>query len=76
MFPNLRSEVILGTPWLIKEYPDIDWVKPKVKMRHQGQIYYCHYGETERAMMRQMWTVKERKAHGSICVAPRHSNDT
>ena len=24
VFPNLRSEVILGTPWLIKENPDID----------------------------------------------------
>ena len=33
VFPNLRLEVILGTPWLIKENPDIDWVKPKVKMR-------------------------------------------
>ena len=40
MFPNLRSEVILGTPWLIKENPDIDWVKPEVKMRRQGQIQY------------------------------------
>ena len=29
VFLNLRSEVILGTPWLIKENPDIDWVKPK-----------------------------------------------
>ena len=34
MFPKLRSEVILGTPWLIKENPNIDWVKPEVKMRH------------------------------------------
>ena len=38
MFPNLRSEVILGTPWLIKENPDIDWVKPEVKLRRQGQL--------------------------------------
>ena len=29
VFPNLRSEVILGTLWLIKENPDINWVKPK-----------------------------------------------
>ena len=26
VFPSLQSEVILGTPWLIKENPDIDWV--------------------------------------------------
>ena len=38
VFPNLRSEVILGTPWLIKENPDIDWVKPKVKLRCRGQL--------------------------------------
>ena len=37
VFPNLRSEVILGTPWLIKENPDIDWVKPEVKLRRCGQ---------------------------------------
>ena len=36
VFPNLRSEVILGTPWLIKENPDIDWVKPEVKLRPRG----------------------------------------
>ena len=24
VFPNLRSKVILGTPWLMKENPDID----------------------------------------------------
>ena len=40
VFPNLRSEVILGTPWLIKEYANIDWVKPEVKMRRQGQMQY------------------------------------
>ena len=40
VFPNLRSKVILGTPWLIKENPDIDWVKPNVKMRRRGQIQY------------------------------------
>ena len=39
VFPNLRSEVILGTPWLIKENPDIDWVKPEVKLRRQGQLH-------------------------------------
>ena len=33
VFPNLRSEVILGTPWLMKENPTIDWVKPEVKIR-------------------------------------------
>ena len=38
VFPNLRSEVILGTLWLIKENPDIDWVKPEVKMRRRGEI--------------------------------------
>ena len=38
MFPNLRSEVILKTPWLIKENPDINWVKPEVKMRCRGQL--------------------------------------
>ena len=38
VFPNLRSEVILGTPWLIKENSDIDWVKPEVKMRRRGQL--------------------------------------
>ena len=38
VFPNLRSEVIVGTPWLIKENPDIDWVKPEVKMRRRGQL--------------------------------------
>ena len=38
VFPNLRSEVILGTPWLIKENPDIDWVKPEVKLRRRGQL--------------------------------------
>ena len=38
VFPNLRSEVIFGTPWLIKENLDIDWVKPKVKLRRRGQL--------------------------------------
>ena len=38
VFPNLRSEVILGTLWLIKENPDIDWVKPEVKLRRRGQL--------------------------------------
>ena len=38
VFPNLRSKVILGTPWLIKENPDIDWVKPEVKLRRRGQL--------------------------------------
>ena len=38
VFPNLRSKVILGTPWLIKENPNIDWVKPEVKMRRRGQL--------------------------------------
>ena len=38
VFPNLRSEVILGTPRLIKENPDIDWVKPEVKLRRRGQL--------------------------------------
>ena len=38
VFPNLRSEVILGTPWLIKENPDIDLAKPKVKLRRRGQL--------------------------------------
>ena len=38
VFPNLRSEVILKTPWLIKENPDINWVKPEVKMRCRGQL--------------------------------------
>ena len=37
-FPNLQSEVILGTLWLIKENPDIDWVKPEVKLRRRGQL--------------------------------------
>ena len=40
VFPNLRSEVIVGTPWLIKDNSNIDWVKPKVKMQCQGQIQY------------------------------------
>ena len=40
VFPNLRSEVILGIPWLKKENPDIDWDKPEVKMRRKGQIQY------------------------------------
>ena len=35
VFPNLRSKVILGTPLLIKENPDIYWVKPEVKMWRQ-----------------------------------------
>ena len=39
VFPNLRSEVILGTPWLIKENPDIDWVNPEVKLRRRGQLH-------------------------------------
>ena len=30
--------MILGTPWLIKENPDIDCVKPEVKMRCRGQL--------------------------------------
>ena len=30
--------MILGTPWLIKENPDIDWVKPEVKLRRRGQL--------------------------------------
>ena len=30
--------MILGIPWLIKEKPDIDWVKPKVKLRRRGQL--------------------------------------
>ena len=38
MFPNLRFEVILGTPWLSKENPNIDWVKPEVKLRRRGQL--------------------------------------
>ena len=38
VFPNLRSQVILGTPWLIKENLDIDWVKPEVKLRRRGQL--------------------------------------
>ena len=38
VFPNLRSEVILGTPWLSKENPNIDWVKPEVKLRRRGQL--------------------------------------
>ena len=38
VFPNLRSEVVLGTLWLMKQDPDIDWVKLEVKMRCQGQI--------------------------------------
>ena len=38
MFPNLRSEVTLVTLWLIKENPNIDWVKPEVKMRRRGQL--------------------------------------
>ena len=38
VFPNLRLEVILGTLWLIKENPDIDWVKPEVKLRRRGQL--------------------------------------
>ena len=38
VFPNLRSEVIMGTPWLIKENPGIDWVKPEVKMRRRRQL--------------------------------------
>ena len=40
MFPNLRSEVILGTLWLIKENPNIDWIKPEVKVRCRGQLLY------------------------------------
>ena len=40
VFPNLKSEVILRTPWLIKDNPDINWVKPEVKMKCQGQIQY------------------------------------
>ena len=40
VFPNLRSEVILGTPWRIKENPDIDWVEPKVKVWRRGQLHY------------------------------------
>ena len=40
VFPNLRSEIILGTPCLIKENPDIDWVKPELKMRRRGQTQY------------------------------------
>ena len=40
VFPNLRSEVILETPWLMKENPNNDWVKPEVKMQCRGQIQY------------------------------------
>ena len=40
MFPNLRSEVILGTPWLIKENPNIGWVKSEVKVQRRGQLQY------------------------------------
>ena len=32
--------MVLGTLWLIEENPDIDWVKPKVKVRHRGQLQY------------------------------------
>ena len=32
--------MILGTPWPIKENPDIDWVKSEVKVRHRGQLQY------------------------------------
>ena len=38
VFPNLRSEVILGTLWLIKENADINWVKLEVKLRRRGQL--------------------------------------
>ena len=32
--------MIPGTPWLIKENPNINWVKPEMKMKHQEQIQY------------------------------------
>ena len=35
---QLEIGVILGTPWLIKENPNIDWVKTEVKLRHRGQL--------------------------------------
>ena len=38
LVPALGMEVILGTLWLIKENPGIDWVKPVVKMRRLGTI--------------------------------------
>ena len=40
VFPNLRLEMILGTPWLIKENPDIDCVKIEVKVQRQEQLQY------------------------------------
>ena len=40
VFPNLRSEVILGTLRLIKKNPNVDWVKPEAKMWRRGQIQY------------------------------------
>ena len=32
VFPNLRSKVILETPWLMKENLNINWFKPEMKM--------------------------------------------
>ena len=30
VFPQMNKSMILGTPWLVKENPHIDWTKAEV----------------------------------------------
>ena len=43
VFPNLHEELILGTLWLVKENPTIDWATRRVIVEIGGTVYTLPY---------------------------------